>query len=898
MQKRFNSYYLTEQVGSKPLRSAYLAHPINDVSQKVILKIFDATCLACVQESDRLFHQMEWIKQLRHAHIVPILDLGIEQGQPYVVSEYLSGGSLRHRLDSLSPGRLSFEEALKIILQVGQALSYCHGIAHLHQNIKPENIFFNERDEVLLADFCLSGFIDVATLNYQSDPRNMCYMAPEQFIGSASEKSDQYALACLAYELIAGQVPFSAQSFAMMWASHYAQFPAPLSDLVPDLPKRIEKVVFKAMVKDPSERYADIAAFLLAFEGTVLSPVPPIIRPLALSTFDPFSLGAAESLENRKSGIPSEESLASAPFGTSLAGAPFGMSLSGAVFGASLPGAVFGASLPGIPGTPFGMSLPGSPFAASLAGMALATSQEGENLEEEKEENPSEMSLPGTPFGMSLAGSPFAVSLAGMALAMSQEGEILEKEKEENPSEMNVAGNVFETSQKEDFLEEVLGKNPFETGLMDTPPTTHLLERWEHASNEPYSNINPNTLTGRNRSDSFSRGHLWRNTKYSIPAFLSRRPRKPSAVIGWLIQLRGYLENFLGAVSTSFRRGHALFSRQLAHLFERGAIISSGNSAKKSTVAGELAGNALIKSFSVGRIFQRREDSIPVVLFGQCRELPTPALWFVLVASIITLIGGIASYSFSTFQISEQLKSVNMENKQQDIIDVKNAQIDNQLIAQPVAHATGMLTPQQNSPSSLSESLSQTSLIGTYAEQSQTYNLSSEGRLDWINWGLHMPRDVNRKSGVQQQISTFAVIGNRFNTSSVQHASYNANARLWWSDGTPVMMAQPQQATGVYVRGVDEGFSFSVLASTIPRRLRVYVAVNGAQGKFTASLNGRIYVDESLSTAYDANGPQVNGIYTLVFNSSMSNQVLTVTYTAMKTDGINGYVLLRSASLR
>ena len=85
MLKRFNHYYLTEQIGSKPLRSAYLAHHVNDVSQQVLLKIFDPICLA--QGSENLLSQVEWIKQLRHAHIVPVLDLGVEQGRPYVVSE-------------------------------------------------------------------------------------------------------------------------------------------------------------------------------------------------------------------------------------------------------------------------------------------------------------------------------------------------------------------------------------------------------------------------------------------------------------------------------------------------------------------------------------------------------------------------------------------------------------------------------------------------------------------------------------------------------------------------------------------------------------------------------------------------------------------------------------------
>src|SRR5437588_7946642 len=278
MQKRFNQYYLTERIGNKPLRSVYLAHHVNDVSRKVLLKVFDAVCLALGQESERFLHQVEWIKQLRHAHVVPILHLGVEQGQPYVVSPYLSSGSLRHHLDLLSPGRLDLQEALKIISQVGQAISYFHEHAHLHQNIKPENIFFNEQGEVLLADFRLSGFIDVAILNDQSDPRTVYYMAPEQFAGSGNEKSDQYALACLAYELIAGQVPFSAQSYAMMWASHYAQVPIPLSQLVPDLPEPIERAVSKAMAKDSFERYLDVSTFLTTLERAVLLAGPVVTR--------------------------------------------------------------------------------------------------------------------------------------------------------------------------------------------------------------------------------------------------------------------------------------------------------------------------------------------------------------------------------------------------------------------------------------------------------------------------------------------------------------------------------------------------------------------------------------------------------------------------------------------
>src|SRR5260370_864725 len=230
MQKRFHRYYLTERLASRPLRSVYLAHHMSDASQQVVIKVFDASCLNLDQESESLLQKVEWAKQFKHVHIVPVLDLGIEQGQPYVVSTYLSSGSLRHRLDCLSPQHLDLEEALPIIFQVGRALRYAHQHNIVHGNIKPENIFFNEQGKALLADFCVADFIDVTKLGYKSDPHTTCYMAPEQFSGTISEKSDQYALACLAYELITGHTPFSVQGFSPMWAKQNTQRAVLLSD--------------------------------------------------------------------------------------------------------------------------------------------------------------------------------------------------------------------------------------------------------------------------------------------------------------------------------------------------------------------------------------------------------------------------------------------------------------------------------------------------------------------------------------------------------------------------------------------------------------------------------------------------------------------------------------------
>lgn len=214
IQKRFSRYYLIEQITSKSCESVYLAHDLSQDLQKVVLKLFEAAFFSSDQQGKTFLQKGAKIKQLRHSSVVPVLDLGVEQGQPYIVREYIASSSLRYWLDSLSPQQLNLQEALTIIIQVGEVLSFAHQRNILHGNIKPENIFINDNGRVLLSDFGLTNFIDVRKLSQKCDLQTVSYLAPEQFIGTTTEKSDQYALACLAYELITGCVLFSAQTFS------------------------------------------------------------------------------------------------------------------------------------------------------------------------------------------------------------------------------------------------------------------------------------------------------------------------------------------------------------------------------------------------------------------------------------------------------------------------------------------------------------------------------------------------------------------------------------------------------------------------------------------------------------------------------------------------------------
>ncbi len=263
MQEFFLDYCLTQELSHKKSRYTYLAHARQDAQQKLVIKIFDPDCVNPEQKQEQGALLADILLSLKHPHIVPFLDIAIKQGRPYVVREYRPHGSLEQRL---SPERMDWSEAVSIVIQLGQALCYAHEHGIIHGNLKPENVFYHVDGEVQLADFSLTPFIDVAKLDYKSDLSTICYMAPEQFMGKTDQRSDQYSLACLAYELITGKPPFNAADSSSLGGKHATEYAAPLASAVPEVPMPIDLAVLKALAKKPHERYEDVAAFVTALE--------------------------------------------------------------------------------------------------------------------------------------------------------------------------------------------------------------------------------------------------------------------------------------------------------------------------------------------------------------------------------------------------------------------------------------------------------------------------------------------------------------------------------------------------------------------------------------------------------------------------------------------------------
>jgi len=185
----------------------------------------------------------------------------------------------------------------------------------------------------------------------------------------------------------------------------------------------------------------------------------------------------------------------------------------------------------------------------------------------------------------------------------------------------------------------------------------------------------------------------------------------------------------------------------------------------------------------------------------------------------------------------------------------------------------------------------QTTLTSIFQEFNQETNLTSEGTLDWKQWGLNQATDVNHKAGVTPQISDVILVGN----GKVGDDQTNP-INFTWSDGTP---SQVNGGTGaIYISGLTDGFSITVPATTTLRTLRLYVGANQAEGLFTASLNGVAREDATLDMTHNPTRTSDNGVYTISYSSSVPNQRLTITFTELAANASAGYILLEAATLQ
>ena len=283
--QQVHSYRLVEEIGSGSFGKVYRGeHTL--LKQTAALKFLLATGNDVQNE---FFREAQMLKALQHPYILQVLDAGMHEGRPFIVTEYASGGSLRTYLQQKRI-QLELQEALKLLMQIGQALHFTHQKGIVHRDLKPANVLFRAPGETLLADFGISILLTslhTREINRMGTP---AYMAPEQFDGYVSMKSDQYALGCMAYEFLTGRRPFVGPGPAELIFQQKEAQPIAPAQLNPSIPPRVEQAILKALAKKREERHQDVLAFLDALQNKASTPVA---RPAQTSS------GARISQSNR-----------------------------------------------------------------------------------------------------------------------------------------------------------------------------------------------------------------------------------------------------------------------------------------------------------------------------------------------------------------------------------------------------------------------------------------------------------------------------------------------------------------------------------------------------------------------------------------------------------------------
>jgi len=241
--------------------------------------------------SERFLREIGIAARLAHPHIVPLIDSGETEGLLYYVSQYVPGGSLRDRLDREQ--RLSLKDAIQIVREAGAGLDYAHRNGFVHRDVKPENILFADGHAVL-ADFGIARafanpgggpFVTEVGLALGTPE----YMSPEQASGDQNlgSESDVYSLACVLYEMLAGQPPFSEPTPRATMAKHITQQAPPVRARRPEVPPTVDRALQRALAKDPDERFPSVVDFIAALDATSTDdrPLPGAMRTIAVLPF-------------------------------------------------------------------------------------------------------------------------------------------------------------------------------------------------------------------------------------------------------------------------------------------------------------------------------------------------------------------------------------------------------------------------------------------------------------------------------------------------------------------------------------------------------------------------------------------------------------------------------------
>ena len=250
-----NRYQLEGKLDSGGMATVYLARDLT-LERSVAIKILRADYSKDPAFRERFRQEAKAAANLSHSNIVTIHDFGFDHNRLFIIMEYVPGSTLKNQIDKR--GRFTIREAIPLIVQACAGVGYAHRAGLVHCDIKPHNILVSPDQRVKVTDFGIAHALASIHPGERTDVvwGSPQYFSPEQASGKApSPASDVYGLGVILYEMVTGQLPFSAQTSVELAQLHRNIDPKPPRQINPAISPDLDHIILKVLSKEPSARY-------------------------------------------------------------------------------------------------------------------------------------------------------------------------------------------------------------------------------------------------------------------------------------------------------------------------------------------------------------------------------------------------------------------------------------------------------------------------------------------------------------------------------------------------------------------------------------------------------------------------------------------------------------------
>jgi len=290
-------YRLEAKLGSGGMSTVYLARD-QTLDRPVAVKVMHREMSEQADQLERFRQEARAVAKLSHPNVVSVIDAGEDGGYPYIVFEYVEGETLKQRISR--EGALEAQEAIAYAIEIARGLSVAHARSMVHRDIKPQNVLIDAEGRAKLTDFGISRQLEQDGMTATGRVLGTTdYVAPEQAMGrKVDPRSDVYSLGVVLYEMLVGQVPFSADSQVGVAMKHVNEELPDVQRRRPEVSAAVALVVERATAKDPAQRYQHVGEMIDDLETaleveaaragsttgeatTVLDAMPPPKRKLS-----------------------------------------------------------------------------------------------------------------------------------------------------------------------------------------------------------------------------------------------------------------------------------------------------------------------------------------------------------------------------------------------------------------------------------------------------------------------------------------------------------------------------------------------------------------------------------------------------------------------------------------